>query len=72
NPRAGRSLNLVIAIVLYMFYSNMISVTNTWVGQGRVSPAVGLLGMHTAMLVITALMFYWRISLFSLRRLLGK
>lgn len=72
NPRAGRSLNLVIAIVLYMLYNNMISVTNTWVGQGRLSPTVGLVGLHAAMLAITALMFYWRISLFSLRRLLEK
>jgi lipopolysaccharide export system permease protein len=72
NPRAGRSLNLVIAIVLYMLYSNMIGVTNTWVGQGKLSPTVGLVGLHGVMLGITALMFYWRISLFSLRRLLRK
>lgn len=72
NPRAGRSLNLVLAIVLYMVYSNMISVTNTWVGQGRLSPGVGLWGIHALMLVVTVLIFYWRMSLFSLRRVLGK
>lgn len=72
NPRAGRSLNLVLAIVLYMLYSNMISVTNAWVGQGKLSPGIGLWGIHAVMLAITALMFYRRMALFSLRRILVK
>lgn len=69
NPRAGRSLNLILAIVLYMVYSNMISVTNTWVGQGRLSAGAGLLVIHAVMLAVTLAMFYWRMTLFSLRRL---
>ena len=72
NPRAGRSLNLVLAIVLYMLYSNMISVTNAWVGQGKLSPGIGLWGIHTLMLLIAGLFFYWRTRLFSLRRVLNK
>jgi lipopolysaccharide export system permease protein len=72
NPRAGRSLNLVLAIVLYMLYSNMISVTNAWVGQGKLSPGIGLWGIHAAMLAVTLLMFYRRLTLFSLRRVLAK
>ncbi|HEX5338985.1 MAG TPA: LPS export ABC transporter permease LptF [Gallionella sp.] len=72
NPRAGRSLNLVMAIVLYMLYSNMISVTNTWVGQGKLSPGIGLWGIHALMLAVTVLMFYRRMTLFSLRRVMNK
>jgi len=72
NPRAGRSLNLALAIVLYMLYNNMISVTNAWVGQGKLSPGIGLWGIHAVMLAITALMFYHRATLFSLRRVLAK
>jgi len=67
NPRAGRSLNMVVAMVLYMVYSNMISVTNAWVGQGKLAPGIGLWGIHALMLLITALLFYWRMTLFSLR-----
>lgn len=63
NPRAGRSLNVVLAIVLYMLYSNMISVTNVWVGMGKLSPGIGLWGIHAVMLVIVALMFYRRMTL---------
>ena len=72
NPRAGRSLNLALAIVLYMLYSNMISVTNAWVGQGKLSPGIGLWGIHAAMLAITALMFYHRMKLLSMRRVLAR
>lgn len=72
NPRAGRSLNLVLAIVLYMVYSNMISVTNSWVGQGKLSPGIGLWGIHALMLAVTALMFYRRMTLFSLWRMIKK
>ncbi|MGB9094374.1 MAG: LPS export ABC transporter permease LptF [Gallionella sp.] len=68
NPRAGRSLNLIIAIVLYMLYNNMISVTNTWVGQGKMSPGIGLWAIHAIMLGVTLLVFYRRMTLFSLRR----
>jgi lipopolysaccharide export system permease protein len=69
NPRAGRSLNLVAAIIIYMFYNNMISVTNSWVGYGKVSAATGLLGIHSLMLFVTLLLFYHRSSAFSWRRL---
>ena len=72
NPRAGRSLNLAVAMVLYMLYSNMISVTNAWVGQGKLAPGIGLWGIHALMLLITALLFYWRMTLFSLRRVFKK
>jgi len=71
NPRAGRSLNLILAIVLYMLYSNMISVTNTWVGQGKLSPGMGLWGVHAVVLMIILLMFYRRMTLFPLRKVLG-
>jgi lipopolysaccharide export system permease protein len=72
NPRAGRSLNLIIAVVLYMIYNNMISVTNTWVAHGTISPGLGLWGLHTAALTIAVFMFYRRNNLFSLRRMLKR
>jgi len=69
NPRAGRSLNLILAVVIYMLYNNMISVTNSWVGQGKIAPGVGLWGLHVLMFGLVLVLFYRRVSLFSLRRL---
>lgn len=70
NPRAGRSLNLIVALVVYMLYNNMISVTNSWVGQGKLAPGIGLWGIHLAMLVLVLVLFYRRLSVVSLRRLM--
>ena len=72
NPRAGRSLNLIMALVIYMLYSNLIGITNTWVAQGKMSPSVGLLGIHGLMLVLMMVLFYRRLTMFSLRRVLRK
>ena len=69
NPRAGRSLNLITALVIYMLYNNMISVTNSWVGQGKLAPGIGLWGLHVLMFGLVLVLFYRRVSLFSLRRL---
>ena len=69
NPRAGRSLNMIMALVIYMLYNNMISVTNSWVGQQKMAPGVGLWGLHMVMLGLALVLFYRRVSLFSLRRL---
>jgi lipopolysaccharide export system permease protein len=69
NPRAGRSLNLLIAVVIYMAYNNMMGVSATWVGQGKVGVVVGLWAVHGVMVLLMVLMFYKRLSVFSWRRL---
>jgi len=69
NPRAGRSLNLIMAVVIYMFYNNMISVTNSWVGRGQLSAASGLLSIHLLMFMVLLVLFYHRSSAGSWRRL---
>lgn len=70
NPRAGRSLNFVTAMVIYMLYSNIISVSNAWVGHGRVAAGWGMLVVHGLMLALIALWFQRRMTLFSWRRML--
>ncbi len=70
NPRVGRSFNLIMALVGYMIYSNSISVTNAWVGQGRMGPIGGFLGIHLLVFALVAALFYRRLAVFSWRRLL--
>ncbi len=61
NPRAGRSANMLIAILIYAIYSNMISVSQAWVAQGKMSFWVGVWAAHVLMLVPLLLLFYKRI-----------
>ncbi|MFA6120161.1 MAG: LPS export ABC transporter permease LptF [Sideroxydans sp.] len=68
NPRAGRSYNLIAAIVLYMFYNNMSTIAVSWVAREKVSMLVGLWGIHLVLLVGTIIYFYHRSSPFSWQR----
>jgi lipopolysaccharide export system permease protein len=68
NPRAGRSLNLVMAILIYMIYNNVISISQAWIAQQRVSLPLGVIGVHAAMLGLMMLLFARRLTLFSVVR----
>lgn len=63
NPRAGRSLNLILALLLYMIYSNFLSITQAWVAQGRLSPYIGLWMVHGLMAAVLLFLFYRRLVL---------
>ena len=65
NPRAGRTNNLILAVLVYLIYSNAVSVCQAWVGQGRLRFDVGLWIPHLAMLGVLAILFYRRISVFA-------
>jgi lipopolysaccharide export system permease protein len=69
NPRAGRSMNLVLALLIYMTYSNLLSMTQASIAQSRISPVAGLLGVHALMLLLLLALFYRRLMVFSLFRL---
>jgi lipopolysaccharide export system permease protein len=69
NPRAGRSLNLMLAGLLYMVYTNLLSILQAWVAQQKIGVLSGMWGVHVVMLAVVAMMFYFRLSMRPLRRL---
>jgi lipopolysaccharide export system permease protein len=69
NPRAGRTNNLVFALLTYMIYSNLVSVSQAWVGQGRLSFDIGVWLVHAAMFGILLLLLSRRQAVFSWGRL---
>ncbi len=70
NPRAGRSMNIVLAILVYMVYSNLLSIMQASITQSRVDFFIGMWGVHAAMVLLLLAMFYRRLSVFSVWRLL--
>ncbi len=68
NPRARRSHGLVVALLLYFIYNNLLSLTQAWVGQGKLDPWLGMLAPHATMLLGAALLFYLRTQGRTLRR----
>lgn len=68
NPRAGRTNNLIFALLTYMIYNNLLSVSQAWVAQGRLSFGIGVWAVHALMLVLLVLLFWKRLSIVSRRR----
>lgn len=69
NPRAGRSANMLLAVFVYMVYSNLLSISQAWVAQGRISFLLGLLAVHLLMAALLPLLFYRRIAVLSFARM---
>ncbi len=60
NPRRGRTLNLMIALVLAVSYSNAVGIVQASVGQGRLSFGMGWWPLHLIALIIIGMLFFWR------------
>jgi lipopolysaccharide export system permease protein len=68
NTRARRSYGLIVALLLYFIYNNLLSLSQAWVAQGALHPWVGALAPHAVMLGAVAVLFYLRIRLRAPRR----
>ncbi len=66
DPRAGRSLNVIFALMIYVIYNNMLSIFQAWITQGRISPLVGLWPVHLLFILLVFYMFYRRNHLLPL------
>jgi lipopolysaccharide export system permease protein len=62
NPRAGRSVNLMLALLTYVVYSNLLSVTQARVATGRLDFSIGIWLMHGVMFAVLLLMFAFRLQ----------
>ncbi|HTH43706.1 MAG TPA: LPS export ABC transporter permease LptF [Oxalicibacterium sp.] len=65
NPRGGRSANLLIALFLFVFYSNMMSVAQSSVVQNKMSLMMAWWPVHAVALLIVAGFFLWRLKVNS-------
>ncbi len=67
NPRAGRSFGLVLALLVFVIYINMLGIVEAWIAQQKMGMLAGLLTVHGTMAGITLLMFWKRIRIRGLR-----
>ena len=65
NPRAGRSANLIIALLLFVFYSNMVSLLQAAVVQGKLMLDMAWWPIHLLAVVAASTMFVWRLQIHS-------
>lgn len=65
-PRSGRSMNVMMALMIYIIYNNLLSIVQAWLAQGKLSPLIGLWPVHLFFLLLTAYLFYRRLFQLSL------
>jgi lipopolysaccharide export system permease protein len=65
NPRSGRSWNLILAVLIYVLYNNLLSIFQAWTAQGKIPGWLGLWPVHGAMIAILTILF-WK-QLFGFR-----
>lgn len=61
NPRGGRSANLLIALLLFIIYSNMVSVLQASVVQQRLPLSAAWWPLHLVAAILIILLFSWRL-----------
>ena len=60
NPRLGRSINLIIAILLLMISLNVMNIIQAQIDQQRIGLIAALLVFHLSLAAIVAGVFYYR------------
>ncbi|HTN48980.1 MAG TPA: LPS export ABC transporter permease LptF [Burkholderiaceae bacterium] len=63
NPRVGRSFNLIIAVLVFAIYMNMLSTVQGWVAQERLSFGIGVWVVHAVVLLLVVALFARRVYL---------
>ena len=51
-PRQSRYSKVVLGILAYLVYANLISFGQTWIGRGKIPPALGLWWVHAVVLMV--------------------
>ena len=60
NPRGGRNLGFITALLIFLTYQNCISIMEHSVGTGNTGMVKGLLLVHCPPLLAAGLLFLWR------------
>jgi lipopolysaccharide export system permease protein len=68
NPRQGRFLKLLPAILLYMAYLSLLIAARGSLDKGKISAAIGLWPVHILFLALGLLLAFWEPLRLSMRR----
>lgn len=72
NPRRGRMFHLVTAVLIYLIYSNLLNLTQSWLEQEKLPLGAGFWALHALVAALTAALFWRRLRYRPLFRRLKK
>lgn len=71
-PRFGRYAQLLPAILIYIFYANLLLIARRWLEQGTIPLHLGLWWIHGALLVVTLIIWLRQTGWQTLRVLITR
>jgi lipopolysaccharide export system permease protein len=60
NPRSGRSGSLIVTVISFFTYYNMVNMSKHWIAGGRISMPAMLITLHLPVLLVSLMILYWR------------
>ncbi len=60
NARAGRSANLIVALLVYFVYNNAMNIIQSWTSRGRIDFAISWWLVHGIVIALGIAMLGWR------------
>ncbi|MCW5621112.1 MAG: LPS export ABC transporter permease LptF [Burkholderiales bacterium] len=62
NPRTGRFANIIMAVPVFMIYSNLVSMSQAWIAQEKMPASIGMWLVHGIMFLVLVVLFLWRMG----------
>ncbi len=60
SPRGGKGVNLLVGVIVFMLYYNVLLVAKSAIELGQINPIIGLWGVHLFMVILIFLLYRFR------------
>ncbi len=60
NPRRASSWNLLLALLAFVVYFNLINLSQAWIAAGKVGMGTMLIAIHGGMFLLALALLWWR------------
>ena len=60
NPRRAGNWNLLFALLTFVIYYNLVTLSQSWVASGRLSMGLAMLGLHGGVFALALALLWWR------------
>ena len=60
SPRSGKSIGLLIGVIIFLLYNNGLLIAKNSVERGELNPTIGLWSVHLLVLLLTFIFYQYR------------
>ena len=60
NPRRASNWNLLLALLAFFVYNNLVNLSQLWVADGRLSMGSALAALHGGAFLLALALLWWR------------